>query len=105
MTAPHDKLAFKQGERYRMQIEFTADDVTPINRDGTLWFQFSGEELESAQIERIEPPLKVGDRVRRLPSYHNTDEGVVLHVEWDQVAVRWPKYLDAIGISDLERIA
>jgi len=81
MTAPHDKLAaagIKPGDRVR--VTFTGRVVSPRNgaldviQDGEgsqepIWFTRDDLSEEGFQIERIDPPLKVGDRVRFKRGY------------------------------------
>lgn len=75
MTAPHDKLAsagVKAGDRVRVTMEGVVGEI--IGGD-EVKIRFDGHRVESYthrnviaaptfQIERIEPPLKVGDRVK-----------------------------------------
>lgn len=71
MTAPHDKLAgIKPGDRVRVSQEGVVSGVRhglSVLFDGaTTAHSIDGQRLsfDSAHIERIEPPLAAGDKVR-----------------------------------------
>ena len=110
MTAPHDKLAgIKPGDRVRVTFEGVLKDRSP---DTTIVMVETDQGVSDAcvwmsaratfQIERIEPPLKVGDRVR----IDGEEIGKVLAVS-DGLA--WVRSDSGIHLSwvveSLERIA
>ena len=113
--APYDKLSgIKPGDRVRVtfegeRIDFRERSGIAIKMDGPLSgeVQFVAAEIDehTFQIERIEPPLKVGDRVRikRQDAFYEVlrivgHQAVILTADGDPFAYVYP-------ISDMERIA
>lgn len=100
---------FKKGDRLR--VEFEAE-VVEVDNDGDLWFAasnpiaqglFSTTMQSLAQIERIEPPLKVGDRVHSNPGHR---PGTVMGIDGEAAWVRHDAgAYQTFHLSDLERIA
>lgn len=109
-----DKLAgIKPGDRVR--VTFEGSYRPGINGffillDGTgraheVGFANTALPTDTFQIERIEPPLKVGDNVTGRPGCD--DIGLILAIYENRAWVRWPFVANpcTVSISDLERIA
>lgn len=109
-----DKLeGIKPGDRVRVTFEANVvrleDDGAWLNRDGLIrecedWWGPLATSSPTFQIERIEPPLKVGDRVEcidgRQKGYIIAIDGNLAWLHMNRSGARWTR-----SLSDLERIA
>lgn len=109
-----DKLeGIKPGDRVRVTFEANVirldDDGAWLNRDGLIrecedWWGPLATNSPTFQIERIEPPLKVGQVVRCITSrqtgYIIALDGALAWIHMNHNGARW-----TLNLSDLERIA
>lgn len=102
----------KEGDRVRITFEGTVDNfdsslkvcVCPDNQIGFSWILSELVTSSPAfQIERIEPPLSVGDRVKDSDG----DPGSIRAIDGDDFWVFWDKASRHLTChrNDLERIA
>lgn len=100
----------KEGDRVRITFEGTISDydssmkvcVTPDNQVGYSWILSDGvTNAPTFQIERIEPPLAVGDAVKNVYCRYHSKTGKlesIIHFDGSEYAVV-SGFSDSLGVG------
>jgi len=101
----------KRGDRVRVTFEGVltqfGDSSLSVETDGgdSRWFSKQSYSHDTFQIERIEPPLKVGEAVQWNDGVQYHIQGHIVHIDGPRAWVLSGLHDSIQALSDLERIA